>query len=92
MKERQVAITTRLALELERLRASAPENPNGLVFGITDNVKRSFTAARGDAGLKDLRFNDLRHMFGFGFVFFTCDRSLLSPARPRLLSGCTPKR
>lgn len=61
MKERQVAITTRLALELERLRASAPENPNGLVFGITDNVKRSFSAARADAGLKDVRFHDLRH-------------------------------
>ena len=61
MKERQVAITTRLALELERLKASAPENPQGLVFGIVDNVKRSFTAARGDAGLNDVRFHDLRH-------------------------------
>jgi len=60
MKERQVAIITRLALELERLRASAPDNPNGLVFGISDNVKRSFGAARGDAGLKDVRFHDLR--------------------------------
>jgi integrase len=61
MKERQVAITTRLALELERLKANAPDNPNGLVFGILDNVKRSFTAARSDAGLNDVRFHDLRH-------------------------------
>ncbi len=61
MKERQVAMTTRLALELEQLKASAPDNPNGLVFGINDNVKRSFTAARSDAGLKDVRFHDLRH-------------------------------
>jgi len=61
MKERQVAITTRLALELERLKASAPDNEDGLVFGIIDNVKRSFTAARNKAGLKDVRFHDLRH-------------------------------
>lgn len=61
LKERQVAITTRLKLELERLRADAPDNPNGLVFGIVDNVKRSFTAARRKAGLNDVRFHDLRH-------------------------------
>jgi integrase len=61
MKERQVAITTRLAIELERLKASAPDDRDGLVFGILDNVKRSFTAARSKAGLKDLRFHDLRH-------------------------------
>ena len=53
MKERQVAITTRLALELERLKAGAPDDWDGLVFGILDNVKRSFTAARSKAGLKD---------------------------------------
>jgi len=61
MKERQVAITTRLKLEFERLKADAPDNPNGLVFGISDNVKRSFTAARSKAGLNDVRFHDLRH-------------------------------
>ena len=61
MKKRQVAITTRLAIELERLKTSTPDDPNGLVFGILDNVKRSFTAARNKAGLKDLRFHDLRH-------------------------------
>jgi hypothetical protein len=59
MKERQIAITTRLAIELERLKASAPDNPDGLVFGILDNVKRSFTAARSKAGLNDVRLHDL---------------------------------
>jgi integrase len=61
MKERQVAITGRLAIEFERLQAMAPDNPNGRVFGITDNVKKSFNAARGAAGLPDVRFHDLRH-------------------------------
>jgi integrase len=64
MKERQVALTARVSLELERLKAKAPDNPNGLVFGILDNVKRSFTSARSDAGLKDVRFHDLRHYSG----------------------------
>jgi hypothetical protein len=31
------------------------------VFGILDNVKRSFMSARGDVGLQDVRFHDLRH-------------------------------
>jgi len=61
MKERQVAMTSRLAIELETLRAAAPENPNGRVFGISDNVKKSFNAARQAAGLPDVRFHDLRH-------------------------------
>ena len=43
------------------MKAGAPADPNGLVFGIVDNVKRSFTAARNQAGLNDLRFHDLRH-------------------------------
>jgi integrase len=61
LREQQIAVTTRLAIELERLKSGAPDDPNGLVFGILDNVKRSFTAARSKAGLNDLRFHDLRH-------------------------------
>jgi len=74
MKERQVAITTRLAFELERLKASAPDNSDGLVFGIIDIVKRSFTAARSKAGLKDVRFHDLRHC---GNVTCGCSHSAI---------------
>jgi integrase len=39
----------------------APDNPNGLVFGVSDNVKRSFMAARSKTGLNDVRFHDLRN-------------------------------
>lgn len=61
MRERQVVLTTRLALELERLKTNTPDNTHGLVFGIVDNVKQSFTSARSEAELNDVRFHDLRH-------------------------------
>lgn len=59
MKARQVAMTARLMAELEQLRAWAPDDSSLRVF--CDNVKGSFTAARGEAGLNDVRFHDLRH-------------------------------
>jgi integrase len=61
MRERQVSMTTRLTLELERLYNQSPKQPEGLVFGIRDNVKHGFESARHAAGLDDLRFHDLRH-------------------------------
>jgi integrase len=61
MRARQVAMTTRLQLELERLRETAPDRPNTLVFGVIDNVQTSFERARADAGINGLRFHDLRH-------------------------------
>lgn len=61
MKERQVSMTTRLAIEFQRLWEMSPKDRSQLVFGFTNNVKRSFTSARSEAGLPDVRFHDLRH-------------------------------
>lgn len=61
MKERQVSMTARLARELETLWEQSPKDEWQRVFGIVNNVKRSFTTARNTAGLPDVRFHDLRH-------------------------------
>jgi Phage integrase family len=37
------------------------KDPDVLVFGIKDNFKKSFGAARSEAGLTDVRLHDLRH-------------------------------
>lgn len=61
MRERKIMTTTRLQIALEELYANAPSDLYGRVFGITDNVSRSFTAVRRVAGLEDFRFHDARH-------------------------------
>lgn len=61
MRERQVALTTRLSAELEQLQAKSKKAPDALVFGVVDNVKKAFNTARRMAGLPDVRFHDLRH-------------------------------
>lgn len=60
-RERQVAMTERLAVELESLYEQSTGDRETLVFGIKDNFKRSFNAARMMAGLPDVRLHDLRH-------------------------------
>jgi integrase len=50
MKERHVAITTRLVVELERLKATAPDDPDVLVFGILDNVNAVSLRREGKPG------------------------------------------
>ena len=61
MKERQVSLTTRLTLELEKLWDASPKVKDQIVFGFTNNVKNSFRSVRTEAGLLDIRFHDLRH-------------------------------
>lgn len=65
---RPVPITPRLESEFIKLREKALQNLNEgetlseqLVFGIKNNVKRSFNKARELAGLSEVRFHDLRH-------------------------------
>ena len=60
MRQRQVAITSRLDQELEALWNRSTRNPDDLIFGVA-NVKKAFSRARIVAGLPDLRFHDLRH-------------------------------
>lgn len=61
MKERTVSITSRFTQELNKLWDTSSKTSDDLVFGISNNVKRSFTAVRNEVGLNDLRFHDLRH-------------------------------
>jgi integrase len=61
MRSRTISLTVRLARELETIAAQAPRRPDDLVFGVADNVKRSFDTIRRVAGLLDVRFHDLRH-------------------------------
>ena len=61
MRERQVAMTSRLLQELFQLWQNSSRNPDELVFGITTSSKKGFVRVREQAGLPDLRFHDLRH-------------------------------
>jgi integrase len=59
-RARELKATTRLLRELVQL-AAVKSSADALVFCRKDNVKRSFTAVRSAAGLRDVRFHDLRH-------------------------------
>jgi integrase len=61
MRERTVGMTPRIIRELAIIYEQSHRNPDDLTFGITDNVRKSFNAARKAAGLLDVRFHDLRH-------------------------------
>jgi integrase len=58
---RTIGMTTRLQDELRRLWEAAPPDPDGLVFGIKNNIKRSFGTACKLAEIEDFRLHDCRH-------------------------------
>ena len=94
MRARTISLTARLARALEALAAQAPKRPDDLVFGISDNVKRSFDTVRRAVGLEDVRFHDLRHTAATRLVganTFHCQKSAASwathrPIRPIAMS------
>ena len=51
----------RLQEELRRLWEVAPPDPEGLVFGVKNTVKRAFATACRLAGVADFRLHDCRH-------------------------------
>jgi integrase len=61
MRQRQVAITSRLLQELNTLWEKSDRHLHKLIFGITTSTKKGFARVREAAGLPDLRFHDLRH-------------------------------
>jgi integrase len=58
---RIVGITPRLRNELELLWKTSPKDKSMLVFGITSNIKTSFTSACKEVNITDFRFHDCRH-------------------------------
>jgi integrase len=58
---RSIGMTTRLQDELRRLWEAAPPDTDGLVFGIKNNIKRSFATACRLAAVEDFRLHDCRH-------------------------------
>src|SRR5262249_38300798 len=54
-------MTTRVESELRRLWNESTQQSDSVVFGIRTDIKHSFTGACDDAGIKGLRFHDLRH-------------------------------
>jgi integrase len=62
-KNRTIGMTERVAQVLRELQKESDIKPDSLVFGITNNVKKSFVSARKEANLDDVRLHDLRHTF-----------------------------
>jgi integrase len=65
LNERTVPMSSRFRVVLIGLRdaAGGKPDPEARVFGISDNVKRSFQSARREAGLPGVQFRDLRPTF-----------------------------
>jgi integrase len=61
MRERQISLTIRFKDELEKLWKASNKDSDELVFGISSVIRQAFNKACEKAGLKGLRFHDLRH-------------------------------
>jgi integrase len=62
-QSRILPISERLFFEFMKLYSEAEDKEAGLVFGIADNVKKSWKSACKDAEVEGLRFHDLRATF-----------------------------
>lgn len=60
LRERSAPVSERLARELERLHPLTSARRDRLVFGLTNNFKKSFAGACRHAGIEGLRVHDLR--------------------------------
>ncbi len=81
---RIVAMTSRLASEIETLWKESDRNPETRVFGIEDTVKKSWATACKTAGIEGVRFHDLRHT-----AITTMCRAGIAPPEVMKLSGHT---
>lgn len=64
LRARTVPLTKRLKAELQLLWEKSDQERDALVFGITNNISKSFDTACRLTTIEDLRFHDLRRTFG----------------------------
>jgi len=60
-RRRKLAMTPRLRIELEHLWRISPQDREGLVFGISNNINTSWATLCRETGINDFRFHDCRH-------------------------------
>lgn len=61
MRSRTVGISDRMRIELHAIYEAKQPKMEDRVFGLFDNIKKSFATACHNAGIVDFRFHDIRH-------------------------------